>query len=54
MYAGGMHADLEDPLNTSMFTKAGDTTPSRRRSDQGVAEAMTRVANQISVLQAAK
>ena len=48
MYAGGMYANLEEPPNTSMFTRAGGTTPSRSRSDQGVAEALTRVANQIS------
>ncbi len=48
MYAGGMHASLEDPPNTSMFTRAGGTTPNRSRSDHGVAEALTRVANQIS------
>ena len=53
-YLGGdvcrwyMYANLEEPPNTSMFTRAGGTTPSRSRSDQGVAEALTRVANQIS------
>lgn len=48
MHAGGLHADLENPPNTSMFTRAGGTTPTRRSSKDGVAEALTHVANQIS------
>ncbi len=31
-----------------LFTRAGGTTPSPSKSDHGVAEALTRVANQIS------
>ena len=46
MIAGSLHAN--DPPNMSMFSKAHGTTSHQRRSDQGIAEALARVATQLS------
>ena len=50
MVAVSMHSDLDDPPNTTMFARAGGTTPSRKKSDQQsvVAQAVTEAASAIS------
>ena len=48
MIGGDLHSSLETPPNTSMFIRAGGNTPSRRKSDNSVAQALTIIADQFS------
>lgn len=53
MYANGMHTDLENPPNNSMFKRAGSSTPStkKKQSDSTspeMAQALTQAASQVS------
>ena len=50
MIGGDLHSSLETPPNTSMFIRAGGGTPSRKKSDQSVTQALTLIANQVSSL----
>ena len=50
MVIGNLHSSVEEPPGTSMFMRAGGSTPKRTKSDEGVREALTFVADRISSL----
>ena len=47
MVVGNLHSSIEEPPSTSMFMRAGGSTP-KRKSGQSVNEALAFVADQIS------
>ena len=51
MYANGMHTDLDTPPTTSMFKRAGSSTPTSKKKDDSspkMAQALTQAASAIA------
>ena len=48
MIAGGLHANTDDPPATSMFARAGGSTPHRKNTQSPVAQLLTEAATAIT------
>ena len=48
MIGGGLHSSLDTAPVTSMFIRAGGGTPTRNKSGQGMAQALSVIANQMA------